>query len=91
MWTRKYDGEQSGVIDASIVTTHLMLQAWNEGIGSCWVMHFDPFKMREEFNIPENIVPVALLVMGKPAPDAAPIPMHSAYRSEDETVVYDKF
>ncbi len=90
-WTRKYDGEQSGAIDASIVTTHMMLQAWDEGIGTCWVMHFDPFKMREEFNIPENVVPVALLVMGKPAPDAAPIPMHSQYRNIEETVMYDSF
>ena len=89
-WTRKYDGAQSGIIDASIVCTHLMLGAWEEGIGSCWVMHFDPFKMRETFNIPENIEPVALLVMGVPDNDIAPLDMHEACKPLDETVIYAK-
>ena len=87
-WTRKYDGQQSGIVDASIVTTHMMLGAWEEGIGSCWVMHFDPFKMREAFSIPENLEPVALLVMGKPAPDATPLDMHEKCKPLDETVIY---
>ena len=88
---RKYDGEQSCRVDASIVTTHMMLAAENEGVGSTWVMHFNPFKMREAFNIPENIVPVALLVMGYPAPDAEPHEFHSQFRPIEETVLYDTF
>ena len=60
-WTRRYDNENCGAIDASIVTTHMMLQAWELGVGSTWVMHFNPFKMREAFEIPENVEPVALL------------------------------
>ncbi len=87
-WTRKYDGKQSGIVDASIVTTHMMLGAWEEGIGSCWVMHFDPFKMREAFSIPENLEPVALLVMGKPADDAIPLDMHDSVKPLNETVIY---
>lgn len=87
-WTRKYDGAQSGIIDASIVTTHLMLGAWEEGIGSCWVMHFDPFKMREAFSIPENIEPVALLVMGEPDETATPLDLHEKCKPIDKTVEY---
>lgn len=90
-WTRPYDGSQSGIVDASIVTTHMMLEAWELGIGSTWVMHFNPFKMREEFAIPENIEPVALLVMGYPATDAEPNERHSIYRPTDETVFYNEF
>ena len=90
-WTRKYDGAVSGPIDASIVATHMLLAAENEGVGCTWVMHFDPFKMREAFNIPENIVPIALLVMGYPSEDAQPHPYHSQFRSMDETVKYDTF
>ena len=33
----KYDNKEFGDIDASIVTTHMMLEAANLGIGSCWV------------------------------------------------------
>lgn len=90
-WTRKYDGAVSGPIDASIVTTHMMLEAAEIGVGSTWVMHFDPFKMREEFNIPDEIEPVALLVMGYPADDAEPMHLHGEYRDEDEIVVYERF
>lgn len=87
-WTRKYDGENSGFVDASIVTTHMMMEATELGIGSTWVMHFNPAKMIEAFNIPENIVPVALLVMGHPAPNASPIDMHSQFRPLEEVVSY---
>lgn len=90
-WTRKYDGEKSGVTDASIITTHMMLQAQDLGLGTTWVMHFNPAKMREEFNIPENYEPVALLVMGYAAEDAAPIDLHTKYRPIDEVVSYDTF
>ena len=90
-WTRKYDNEVSGMVDASIVATHMMLAAENEGVGSTWVMHFNPFAMREEFNIPENIIPVALLVLGYPAPDAEPHPYHSQFRPQEETVRYNSF
>lgn len=90
-WTRPYDGAISAPVDAAIVTTHMMLEAANIGVGTCWVMHFDPKAMVETFNIPENIEPVALLVMGYPHEDAAPIPMHYAFRPLDEVVVYDSF
>jgi hypothetical protein len=31
-WTRDFDGKESGDIDASIVATHMMLEAWELGI-----------------------------------------------------------
>ncbi len=90
-WTRKYDGKTSGVADACIVTTHMMLQAADVGVGSTWVMHFDPFAMRETFRIPEEIEPVALLVLGYPAPDAEPLHLHGESRPTEETVIWDTF
>ncbi len=90
-WTRKYDGKTCGVSDACIVATHMMLAVHDLGLGATWVMHFDPFAMRAEFNIPENIEPVALLVMGYPAPDAEPMALHSQFRPMDEVIVKDSF
>jgi len=87
-WERDYDGQLSGVMDASIVATHMMLQATAEGLGSTWVMHFDPEAAAEEFHIPENVVPVALLVMGYAAEDAIPAPGHLRSRPIQETVKY---
>ena len=90
-WKRPYDGALSAPVDAAIVATHMMLEAHNIGAGSCWVMHFDPEAMRKTFDIPENIIPAALLVMGYPAPDSEPIELHSKFRPMDEVVVYDRF
>lgn len=90
-WVRKYDGALSSSVDAVIVTTYMMLGAQNEGVGSCWVMHFDPFAMRETFNIPDNVEPIALLVMGYPSDDAKPLDMHFKSRPIEETVFYEGF
>lgn len=90
-WVRRYDGAMSAPVDAAIVTTHMMLMAHSIGVGSCWVMSFDPLKMREEYNIPENLEPLALLVMGYPTADSKPIDMHSAYRPMEDLVFYEKF
>lgn len=90
-WKRPYDGALSAPVDAAIVATHMMLEAHNIGAGSCWVMHFNPEAMRKTFDIPENIIPAALLVMGYPASDSEPIELHSKFRPMDEVVVYDRF
>lgn len=90
-WVRKYDGALSSPVDAAIVATHMMLAAHNEGVGCCWVMHFDPAAMAEAFGIPEGVAPVALLVMGYPAEDAKPLPLHFKTRPRSETVVYGHF
>lgn len=90
-WKRPCDGALSSSVDAIIVCTYLMLAAKNVGVGSCWVMHFDPAAMRKEFRIPEQVEPVALLVMGYPAEDAKPLALHEQKRSMDEVVVYDHF
>lgn len=63
-WKRKFDGKISGEIDASIVTTHMMLEATDLGLGSIWVMYWDPNKMRDEFAVPQQYEPVALLIVG---------------------------
>lgn len=90
-WKRVYDGALSSPVDAVIVSTYMMLMAQNEGVGTCWVMHFDPAAMRTVFNIPNNIEPVALLVMGYPLETAKPLAMHFQSRPIEETVFPDSF
>lgn len=90
-WVRNRDGKNSGEIDASIVATHMMLEAAELGIGTTWVMAFIPEAVKCEFELPDNIEPVALLVMGYPAEDVKPSPMHAKSRPAEELVVYNKF
>lgn len=90
-WKRAYDGALSSSVDAAIVATYIMLATQNEGVGTCWVMHFDLKAMHETFNIPENVEPTALIVMGYPSEDAKPIELHYQFRDINETVFYDEF
>lgn len=90
-WTRKADGAMSAPVDAAIVATHLMLMAHSLGVGSCWVMYFDPAAIRQTFHLPDNYVPAALLVMGYPHPESKPLDLHGTYRPLDETVAYEHF
>lgn len=90
-WKRPCDGALSSPVDAAIVTTYLMLAAQEAGVGTCWVMHFYPAAMRSYFCIPETVEPLALLVMGYPAPDAKPLDMHFKTLPLEDMVVYDSF
>ncbi len=90
-WKRGFDGDDSGTVDASIVTTQMMLQAFELGIGSTWVGHFDPKKIRSAFQLPENYVPVAVLPLGYPAADSQPNPLHDQREATEKTVFYDGF
>ena len=90
-WHRRYDGAPSGPVDAAIVGTHLMLAAADLGVGCTWVMHFDPAAMRAAFAIPEQIEPVALLVMGIPDNGVEPFHLHGEFRPLSEVVLYDSF
>lgn len=90
-WIRGYDGKASGEIDASIVTSYLMLAAASLGVGTTWVMYFIPEAVKEEFSLPEYTEPVALLIMGYPAEDFAPSPQHFETKAIEEMVSYNKF
>ena len=76
----------SGETDAAIVCTHMMLQAADLGIGSCWVGYFNPEQVAEVLGLPENITVTALLPIGYPAENAEPLPLHSQYRELADTV-----
>jgi len=89
-WKRSYDGKTSGDIDAAIVTTHMMMEAADIGVGTTWVMYFNPEAVRAEFNLPDDLEPVAILVMGYPADDAKPAPEHTAFRPLEDIVSYGK-
>lgn len=87
-WKRSYDGKTSGDVDASIVATHMMLEAEALGVGSTWVMYFIPEAAKTEFELPEGIEPAAILVMGTPSAGAKPAPAHFSNRNRDEIVSY---
>ena len=88
----KIDGvtpcRDSGVEDATIVATHMILAAADEGVDSCWINFFDPDKMAEAIDLPENEEILMLLNLGYAAEGAGPLPNHSSRKPLAETVSY---
>ena len=86
----KIDGvtPDSGVEDATIVATHMILAAADEGVDSCWINFFDPDKMAEAIDLPENEEILMLLNLGYAAEGAGPLPNHSSRKPLAETVSY---
>ncbi len=71
-WTHPQNGMSSGSTDATIVSTHMMLEAASIGLGTAWISYFDHDKARELLNIPENYEINGMLYIGYPADDFEP-------------------
>ena len=79
-------GYESGETDAAIVCTHMMLQAAELDIGSCWVGWFNADQVSQVLGLPENVTVSALLPIGYPADDAKPTTNHTKYREFEDTI-----
>ena len=75
-------------MDASIVTTHMMLEATNLGVDNIWVEAFDEKILREEFDIPSEYMPYLLMQLGYKSEDCPINPLHNKRKSIEELVEY---
>lgn len=78
----------SGAEDTTIVATHMILEAANIGIDSCWLNHFDSEKLVSTFGLPENEDIVMLMDLGYALPGTGPLPNHNMRKTLAETVTY---
>ena len=78
----------SGVEDATIVATHMILAAEDEGVDSCWVNFFDPDKAAELLGLPENEEVLMLMDLGYAAEGSGPLANHDSRKPLSETVTY---
>lgn len=76
----------SGVEDATIVATHMMLAAADEGVDSCWLNFLDPDKTAQILGLPENEEVLMVLDLGYAAEGAGPLPNHTSRKPLSETV-----
>lgn len=90
-YKRGYDGKSSAEIDAAIAATHMMLAAQDIGLGTTWVMAFDPTKARDCLNIPDELEIVALMPTGYPAGDAKASHLHYESVGMDEMASTNEF
>lgn len=90
-WVRPFDKKQTCDIDAAILTDHMMLQATELGLGSVWVCWFKPDVISNEFNLPANLEPINILVIGYSDMKPESPKRHATTRIPlSELVIYEK-
>ncbi len=85
-----YPGEKrdSGVEDATIVATHMMLAAHAQGVDSCWINFFDPEIMAKELGMNENEEVLMMLDLGYGVEGTQPLVTHNKRKDISELVSY---
>ena len=88
-WHNPYEPDfVSGEEDASIVATHIMLAAAEQGLGTCWVNMFKPTETVKALGLPENEKAILLMPIGYAAEGVSPNPNHTNCKPLDEIVKY---
>ena len=78
----------SGIEDATIVATHMMLAAKNASVDSCWVNFFNPEEAADKLELPENEEVLMILDLGYAAEDGKPLANHASRKPLSDTVTY---
>ncbi|MBL6964174.1 MAG: nitroreductase family protein [Bacteroidetes bacterium] len=86
-WVRNSDSKNHADVDVSIAVDHMTLAATDLGLASCWICAFDPVLCHELLELPDHLVPVALLPIGYPG-DSADVDRHNRQRKPFEEVVF---
>jgi nitroreductase len=71
VWKRA-DGKDHLDIDIAIAVDHMILQATELGLGTCWVCNFNAEMLKNVLNLPQNIEPIVIIPMGYPGDIAQP-------------------
>jgi nitroreductase len=78
---------KSWPVDVAIAVEHLMLQAQEEGLGTCWIGAFEEKQVKSVLNVPEGVRVLALTPLGVPDEN----PGSRGRKSLDEIVSIDFF
>jgi len=54
---------KSWSVDVAIALEHLILHAWEEGFGTCWVGSFEENEVKSIMNIPEDVRVLTLTLL----------------------------
>ena len=82
-----FRGTKYYLIDIGIAVEHLVLEAEDLGLGTCWVGGFSQEEARDILKVPENYRIVTILPLGFPRQTGKP----KVRKSLDEIVCYETF
>lgn len=80
-------GQHRYTVDLSIATAYMILEAYEQGLGTCWLGRFDEKKVKEILDIPDAVRVVAVTPLGYPAEMPSPKPR----KDFGEIVCYEKY
>jgi len=83
-WVRQ-DGKNYYQVDVGIAMDHLILEAHNLGLGTCWIGAFNPDKAYEVLGLPKDVIPIAFTPLGYPDNE----PREKVRKSLDDLVKYE--
>lgn len=86
-WVRR-DGEEYWKVDVSIAMEHLVLEAAEEGLGTCWIGAFDEGAAKRVLGIPPDVRVVAMTPLGYPDEEKGPV---TNRKRLEEIVSYDRW
>lgn len=65
--------EEYWKVDVAISLQNLIMAAWEQGLGSCWIAAFDENKTKSVLGIPKNVRVLAMTPLGYPQDSQEPI------------------
>ncbi|HCS75995.1 MAG TPA: nitroreductase [Clostridiales bacterium] len=80
-------GQHRYTVDLSIATAYMILEAYEQGLGTCWLGRFDEKKVKEILCIPDEVRVVAVTPLGYPAETPSPRPR----KDLDSIICYEKY
>lgn len=80
-------GQPAYTVDVSIACAFMLLQAYELGLGTCWIGAFEEGEVKNILNIPKEVRVVAMTPLGYPD---QPPPQRSR-KSLDQIVCYEKY
>ncbi len=78
----------SGVEDATIVATHMILAAADNGVDSCWINKLNPISLAKDLGLGEDEEIVMMMDLGYAVEGFKPLPNHTNRKLLEETVKY---
>lgn len=84
-WTRA-DGEAYWKVDVTIAMQNLILAAWNEKLGTCWIAAFNEAIVKKILGVPANVRILAMTPLGYPAEQKGKV---TERKSLNELVYYE--
>ena len=86
-WIRSEDKRRYLDVDVAIVMDHLILEATNQGLGTCWIAAFNAQIARSLLGLPDHVEPLIFTPLGYPAD----LPSPKERKSLNTLVRYDRW